>query len=195
MGAFVSSFILYGIALLYGETGTTRISDVALTLHFGAGMTPAATLGLLLLIAGFGFKLSLVPFHAWAPDTYQGAPSPFVVFLSVAPKVASVVVLIRLLEVGLYVEEAGNGRALAGLLAALSMVFGNLVALVQRDLKRMLAYSGIAHMGYLMIPLAGWHEGAWRTVIVYLLAYALMNGGAFAIISGLYFRFDFSHRI
>ena len=195
MGAFVSSFILYGIALIYGETGATKIDEIALALHFAGGLTPAAMLGLLLLVAGFGFKLSLVPFHAWAPDAYQGAPSPFVAFFSVAPKVASMVVLIRVLEIGLYIEDGGNWQSLMALLASASMLFGTFVALVQRDFKRMLAYSGIAHMGYLLIPLASWSGDAWAAVIVYLLAYALMNAGAFALLSALYDKTDEPHLI
>ena len=195
MGALASAFILYGIAILYGESGSTRFDEIALGIHYAGGLTPAAVLGLVLLIGGFCFKLSIVPFHAWAPDAYQGAPSPFVAFFSVAPKVASIVVLVRVLEIGLYLEDGARWQSLMGVLAALSMVFGTFVALAQRDIKRMLAYSGIVHMGYLLIPLAGWHPGAWRTVVVYLLAYALMNGGAFAMIAALYARADKPHNI
>ena len=153
-----------------------------------------ALLGLLLLVAGFGFKMSVVPFHAWAPDTYQGAPSPFVAFLSVAPKVASIVVLVRVLEVGLAVGGE-EWSTLMAVLAAISMVVGNVLALVQRDIKRMLAYSGISHMGYVLIPLAAWNSDGWSAIGVYLLAYALMNAGAFAIITALYAKAGEPHLI
>ncbi|MDP9120835.1 MAG: hypothetical protein M3O15_05600, partial [Acidobacteriota bacterium] len=116
MGAFVSAFVLYGIALVYGATGSTRFAAVAQALAGGHG-TLMASLGLLLLVAGFGFKMSLVPFHAWSPDTYQGAPSPFVAFLSVAPKVASALVLYRLLAVAASQGLSGTGPKWAGIVA------------------------------------------------------------------------------
>lgn len=195
MGAFVSAFVLLGVALIYGETGTTRLEEVAAAFAAGAVSQPLAILGVLLLITGFGFKMSLVPFHAWSPDTYQGAPSPFVAFLSVAPKAASALVLIRVLEL-----VAGRGLGaewpdLVALLAVLSMIVGNLLALVQRDIKRMLAYSGIAHMGYLLIALVSLTPASRSPVLVYLLAYALMNVGAFAIVAVLYPRSDEHHLI
>ncbi len=187
MGAFVSSFVLLGIALLYGEAGSTRFGVLAA--HFSGTDSPSslAVLGLLLLVAGFGFKMSVVPFHAWAPDTYQGAPSPFVGFLSVAPKAASAVVLVRLLELALaHGDGDGKWSQVIALLAVASMALGNFFALVQRDIKRMLAYSGIAHMGYLLVALVTLDTGSFEALIVYLLAYALMNAGAFAVIALLY---------
>ncbi len=195
MGAFVSSFVLYGIALVYGATGTTRLAEMASILGQPGGLSVGATLGLLLLVAGFGFKMSVVPFHAWAPDAYQGAPAPFVAFLSVAPKVAAVVVMIRLVEIAVGAPGSERWQILFGSLAALSMILGNVLALVQRDIKRMLAYSGIAHMGYVLIPLAAWSADGWWALLVYLLAYALMNGGAFAIVAALYERTDEPHLI
>jgi NADH-quinone oxidoreductase subunit N len=178
MGAFVSSFMLYGVALLFGETGSTRIDGIAAALAAGEGSPGLLLLGSLLVTSAFAFKLSLVPFHAWAPDVYQGAPTPFVAFRSVAPKVASAVVLVRLVtHSGLAI--GGRWPDVIALLAVVSMLAGNLFALVQRDIKRMLAYSGVAHMGYLMIPLAAPGDAAWRPVLVYLVAYALMNAGAF----------------
>ncbi|MEE8138876.1 MAG: NADH-quinone oxidoreductase subunit N [Thermoanaerobaculia bacterium] len=195
MGAFVSAFVLYGIALVYGETGSTRLPDVRSALQSPGEVSLLLTLGLLLLVAGFAFKMSLVPFHAWSPDTYQGAPSPFVIFLSVAPKAASAVVLIRLLEIVSGDAAGHRWPGLVALLAVLSMVVGNLLALVQQDIKRMLAYSGVAHMGYLLIPLASLDATSWEPVVVYLLAYALMNAGAFAVVSMLYSRAGEQHLI
>ena len=188
MGAFVSAFVLYGIALLYGATGSTHLDRIAESFR-GNGVPVLASLGLLMLVAGFGFKMSVVPFHAWSPDTYQGAPSPFVAFLSVAPKAASALVLFRVLEL---VSGAGAVAAkwsqVVALLAVLSMAVGNLLALVQRDIKRMLAYSGIAHMGYLLLALVVLDRASLGPVLVYLLAYVLMNAGAFAVVTLLYSR-------
>ncbi len=195
MGAFVSAFVLWGISLLYGQTGTTRLAGIAATLAENPAPGRLASLGLLLLVAGFAFKMSLVPFHAWSPDTYQGAPSPFVAFLSVAPKAASAVVLIRLLQLAAAGAVPGRWPELVALLAVLSMLLGNLLALVQRDIKRMLAYSGIAHMGYLLIPLASLGRDSWPPVLAYLLAYALMNAGAFAVVALLYARAGEQHLI
>lgn len=212
MGAFASSFVLYGVALLYGATGSTHLDRIGESLAGeGAGaLGPEASgwvaaIGVLLLIGGFGFKMSVAPFHAWSPDTYQGAPSPFVAFLSVAPKAASAFVLIRVL--GTVFPDALGTRwpAVVASLAVLSMVVGNVLALVQKDLKRMLAYSGVGHMGYLLIPLAGLDlpagntylsaGGSWTPVLVYLAAYALMNAGAFAAVALLYDRPGEQHLI
>lgn len=204
MGAFASAFVLYGIALLYGATGSTYLETIATGLGVGVGPSWLGAAGVLLLIAGFGFKMSIAPFHAWAPDTYQGAPSPFVAFLSVAPKAASAFVLIRVLAM-VFPEVTGtHWPTVVATLAVVSMLLGNLLALVQDDIKRMLAYSGIGHMGYLLIPLAGLDlapaadGGAgptWTAVLVYLAAYALMNAGAFAVVAMLYGRAGEQHLI
>jgi NADH-quinone oxidoreductase subunit N len=181
MGAFVSAFALLGIALLYGDTGTTSLVE----LRTGS-LSVMGSLGLLFLFSAFAFKMSLVPFHAWAPDAYQGAPSPFVAFLSVAPKVASAVVLVRLVELVSVGELAARWPQLVAGIAVLSMVVGNALALVQRDIKRMLAYSGIAHMGYLLVPMVSLESVGYEAIGIYLIAYALMNAGAFAVVSLLY---------
>lgn len=195
MGAFVSAFALFGIALVYGETGSTRLDAIAVRLAGGDASPALVVLGLLLLVTAFAFKLGLVPFHAWTPDVYQGAPTPFVAFLSVAPKVGSAVVLVRLLMLAADGPLAARWADLAAVLAVASMLVGNLFALVQRDLKRMLAYSGVAHMGYLLIPLAAPGESAWRPVLVYLVAYVLMNAGAFVVATLLYSRAADQHSI
>ncbi|HXO43409.1 MAG TPA: NADH-quinone oxidoreductase subunit N [Thermoanaerobaculia bacterium] len=196
MGAFVSAFVLFGIALLYGATGSTRLEVIGRAFVGGQG-TVLATLGLLLLVCGFGFKMALVPFHAWSPDTYQGAPSPFVAFLSVAPKVASALVLFRLLEVAAQSPSVTAARwvNVVGVLSAVSMVVGNLLALAQTDLKRMLAYSGVAHMGYLLLALVTFDRASLAPLLVYLLAYVLMNAGAFAVVGLLYSRPGARHEI
>ncbi|HTQ81120.1 MAG TPA: NADH-quinone oxidoreductase subunit N, partial [Thermoanaerobaculia bacterium] len=169
MGAFVSAFVLYGIALVYGATNSTRFVDIANAFHTSGQLPVTASLGLLLLVAGFGFKMSVVPFHAWAPDTYQGAPSPFVAFLSVAPKASAALVLFRLLEVvaiGAGGAAGGKWSRIVAVLSVLSMVVGNLLALAQKDIKRMLAYSGIAHMGYLLLALVVLDRASLPPVIV-----------------------------
>ncbi|HEX6862847.1 MAG TPA: NADH-quinone oxidoreductase subunit N [Thermoanaerobaculia bacterium] len=200
MGAFVSSFVLYGIALLYGATASTRLAEIGPAL--AQGIPVGASLGMLLLVAGFAFKMSVVPFHAWSPDTYQGAPTPFVAFLSVAPKVASALVLYRLLDAvvrGGAAETIEKWTVVIAALAVLSMLVGNLLALAQRDIKRMLAYSGIAHMGYLLLALVvidpNRDRGSLMPVIVYLLAYVLMNAGAFTVVAMLYGRPGEQHLI
>jgi NADH-quinone oxidoreductase subunit N len=199
MGAFVSAFVLYGIALVYGATGSTRLAEIGARLTGSPDIPVLASLGFLMLVAGFGFKMSVVPFHAWSPDTYQGAPSPFVAFLSVAPKVASALVVYRFLDtivVGEGVaQNAYKWSTVVAALAVLSMLVGNLLALVQRDIKRMLAYSGIAHMGYLLLALVVLDRDSLAPVLVYLLAYVLMNAGAFAVVAMLYNRPGEQHLI
>jgi NADH-quinone oxidoreductase subunit N len=195
MGAFVSAFLLYGIALVFGAAGSTRLVEIGQALSVMPAVPVTVSLGFLMIVAAFGFKMSVVPFHAWSPDTYQGAPSPFVAFLSVAPKVASALVLFRVLE---SVVTGAPGTAVkwsgvVAVLSVLSMLVGNLLALVQRDIKRMLAYSGIAHMGYLLLAFVALdHSSPDRSslapVIVYLLAYVLMNAGAFTVVTLLYNR-------
>jgi NADH-quinone oxidoreductase subunit N len=190
MGAFVSAFILYGIALVFGATGSTRLAEIGVALGGLPEVPVTASLGILMIVAGFGFKMSVVPFHAWSPDTYQGAPSPFVAFLSVAPKVASALVLYRVLESIVLGAPATAVKwsGVVAVLSVLSMLVGNLLALVQRDIKRMLAYSGIAHMGYLLLAFVTLDRASLAPVIVYLLAYVLMNAGAFTVVTLLYNR-------
>src|SRR5262249_47268971 len=183
VGSFGSAFTLYGIVLLFGKSGSVRVADLARPDLAG---DPVVIFALLLLLVGFGFKMSLAPFHAWAPDVYQGMPTPAVAYLSVAPKGASLIVLYRVLT-AVY-QGALPTRLQTGVaaIAILSMTLGNVVALAQRDIKRLLAYSGIAHMGYITITLAVFGRGAFAAAIVYLFAYLVSNAGAFAAVSVLY---------
>jgi NADH-quinone oxidoreductase subunit N len=169
LGAFSSSFFLYGIALLYGATGTTSHAGSGAALGTGGAVRdPLELTGLALLLVGFGFKTSAVPFHQWAPDVYQGAPT-------------SVAALIRVLVVALRSAQADWSALLWGV-AALTMTIGNVVALAQSNLKRMLAYSSIAHVGYMLMGLvAGGPQGA-GAVLFYLLAYTFTTVGAFGVI-------------
>jgi NADH-quinone oxidoreductase subunit N len=183
VGSFGSAFTLYGIVLLFGKSGSLRVADLARPDLAG---DPVVIFALLLLLVGFGFKMSLAPFHAWAPDVYQGMPTPAVAYLSVAPKGASLIVLYRVFS---SVFQSGlPGRVQGGVaaLAILSMTLGNVVALAQRDIKRLLAYSGIAHMGYVTIALAVFGRDALAAVIVYFFAYLVSNAGAFAAVAALY---------
>jgi len=182
MGAFATGFILYGTALFYGATASTNIN--VMTQWFQtAEVTPLLTIAFVLLMSGFGFKLALAPFHPWAPDVYQGAPTPVAGWLSVAPKAATLIALVRLFNAMSPVLPKVNWMAMVAALAILSMIVGNAVAIVQRDLKRMLAYSGIAHVGYMMIAMLTVREDSVAAVAVYTIVYALMNIGAFGVVS------------
>lgn len=176
-GAFGSAFTVYGIVFLFGKSGSVRIDGLALP---GLAEDPIVTFALLLLLVGFGFKMSLAPFHAWAPDVYQGMPTPAVAYLSVAPKAASVLVLYRVFAAAFEGGLPDRLRTGVAALAILSMTLGNVVALAQRDIKRLLAYSGVAHMGYVTIALVVFGREALAAVVVYFFAYLFSNAGAFA---------------
>lgn len=182
MGAFATGFILYGTALFYGATQSTNITVMARWFETGE-TTPLMTVAFVLLMSGFGFKLALAPFHPWAPDVYQGAPTPVAGWLSVAPKAATLIALVRLFDAMGPVLPRVNWMTMVAALAILSMIIGNAVAIVQRDLKRMLAYSGIAHVGYMMIAMLTIREESVAAVAVYTITYALMNIGAFGVVS------------
>jgi NADH-quinone oxidoreductase subunit N len=185
MGAFATGFILYGTALFYGACGSTKLSDLANFFQTADPHNPLLTVAFILLMAGLGFKLALAPFHAWAPDVYQGAPTPVAAWLSVAPKAATLMALVRIFwAMGPVAQHAGWMHIVA-VLSILSMIIGNAVAIAQRDLKRMLAYSGIAHVGYMMIAMLTVREDSVAAVAVYAVTYALMNVGAFGVVSML----------
>ena len=187
MGAFSSAILLYGVATLYGRMGTTRLPQLAgfASMTPAAGFDPLVGIGLLAILAALSFKMSLVPFHAWAPDVYQGMTTPAVTFLSTVPKAAAAVVLVRVLH-AIYPDALGEPwRPLLGLLAVASILFGNVVALAQRDLKRMLAYSGIAQMGYLAIALATLTADAVEGALVFLAGYLVTNAAAFLSVAAL----------
>jgi NADH-quinone oxidoreductase subunit N len=182
MGAFATGFILYGTALFYGATQSTNIAAMGRWFQTGEA-TPLLTIAFVLLMSGFGFKLALAPFHPWAPDVYQGAPTPVAGWLSVAPKAATLIALVRLFNAMGPVLPKVNWMGMVAALSILSMIVGNCVAIVQRDLKRMLAYSGIAHVGYMMIAMLTVREDSVAAVAVYTITYALMNIGAFGVVS------------
>jgi len=188
LGSFSSAILLFGLAYVWGLTGTTRIDGVAAAVGSAHGLSPALALGLALLTTGVAFKLAAVPFHYWTPDAYQGSPTPVTGYLSVGPKVGAIAIVLRL-----FVEALGPAHAdwqpVIAVLAVLTMTLGNLVAISQTNVKRMLAYSSIAHTGYILVGFAVYvndpsSEGL-TAVLFYSVAYAFMNLGAFAVVAAL----------
>jgi NADH-quinone oxidoreductase subunit N len=199
LGAFASGFLVYGIALVYGATGTTNFEGIRQAVE-RINADDASTRYLLLIgggltLVGLGFKVAAVPFHMWTPDVYQGAPTSVVAYMSVAAKVGGFAALVRVLAEGLpnFVlsgESAAAWQSTVWLIAALTMILGNLVAVAQSDLKRLLAYSSIAHAGYILTAVAAAGSAsvtdeAARAVAIYLMAYAFTNVGAFSVIIAL----------
>ncbi|MBX5464226.1 MAG: NADH-quinone oxidoreductase subunit N [Clostridia bacterium] len=182
-GAVASAILLFGFSLLYGATGTTALAAIATRLA-ASGADPLALSGLLLVLVGLGFKVSAVPFHLWAPDTYEGSPTPVTAFLSVVSKGAAFAAILRLLFTALTPLRA-DWSAVFAVLSLLSMIVGNVSALHQRNLKRLLAYSSIAHAGYVMAGLAAGTALGFQAVMFYVLVYAVMNLGAFAVVVAL----------
>lgn len=178
LGAFSTGFFLYGIALLYGATGTTSFNGIAAgydgSLLFWAGTG--------LLLTGFFFKISAVPFHMWTPDVYQGAPTTITAYMAAASKSATFTAFIFVLSRA-FAPVAGDLVEVLTVVAVLTMVFGNIIALVQDNVKRMLAYSSIAHAGYAMIGLVSGSADGYSSVLFYLFAYTLMNVGAFGVVA------------
>ncbi|MCD4749317.1 MAG: NADH-quinone oxidoreductase subunit N [Thermoanaerobaculales bacterium] len=183
VGAFASAFVVYGLALLYGATGTTNLVAMGHAVRAMDGLNPLLALGLAGVVGGFAFKLALFPFHSWAPDVWQGSPTPVTAFLSVVPKGAVLIALFRLVDGMDLLILSSRWLIVGSILAIGSQFLGNFAAIVQRDIKRMLAYSGIAHMGYAMVAVivAGLDGGT--GVLVYMSAYTLMNIGAFAVVA------------
>jgi NADH-quinone oxidoreductase subunit N len=183
MGVFASAVMLYGMSLLYGLSGSTLLADIGAAVAT-PDTTPFMTLGIVLVVIGFAFKVSAVPFHTWAPDTYEGAPTPITAFLAVLSKAAGFVALLQLVLIA-FPARHDVVEPLMWVLAAVSMTVGNLIALRQTNIVRLLAYSGVAQAGFMLAPLAvvGSNPiGAGRAVVTYLLIYAAMNLGAFAVV-------------
>ena len=180
LGAFASAFFLYGIALIYGGAGTTSVPAIAEAIT-AENKSPLLLAGMFLLVVGFGFKVAIVPFHQWAPDVYEGAPTTIAAFISAGPKAAGFAAFLRIFMEALpnlQVEWSG----VLILLAMLTMTVGNVVAIAQTNIKRMLAYSSIAHAGYVLIGLAAANDDGISSVMLYLLIYCVMNIGAFGAV-------------
>ena len=179
LGVFAAGLLAYGISLVYGETGTLIFSEMT--------TTPGSyglTIGFLLIFAAMGFKIGAVPFHSWIPDTYQGAPTPVTAFLSIAPKGAAIAILIRMFYVALATFKPMWVLLFVGA-SILSMTYGNIVAIAQKNIKRLLAYSGIAQIGTVMIGLAAGTKQGSDAILFFLLTYLFANLGAFAVVIGV----------
>ena len=187
LGSFATAFFLYGIAMVYGATGTTRIdliAGAAAEIGGGQGVASLAILGLALMFVGLGFKVVIAPFQVYAPDVYEGAPTPVTALLASGPKAATFAVMLRIFYVSF--GSAGTFWFWAVWISAvLTMIVGNFAALVQTNVKRMLAYSSIAHAGYILVAFAAGTDSGVAAVLFYLAAYALMKIGAFLVIAHL----------
>ncbi len=192
LGSFATAFFLYGVAMVYGATGTTKLDALREAITAGNAGGALLTLGFGMMFVGLAFKVAIAPFQIWTPDVYEGAPTPVTALLSSAPKAAAFALLLRILYVAF--DSSGNRWLwVIWILAALTMFVGNLAALVQTNLKRMLAYSSIAHAGYILVAVAavsvasedGRNEFGIAAVLFYLAAYALMKLGAFTMVTHL----------
>ena len=182
LGSFASGILVYGIALVYGASRSLNLTQIAFAAASGRILEPNLfTIGMGLILVGFGFKVASVPFHMWAPDVYQGAPAPITAFMSMGVKAAAFAAAIRVFMVA-FNEYMPIWQPIVWWLAVLTMLAGNLMALMQENIKRMLAYSSIAHAGYLLVGLAVGGEQAGAAMLYYLAAYAFMNLGAFGVI-------------
>ncbi|MBM3463212.1 MAG: NADH-quinone oxidoreductase subunit N [Armatimonadetes bacterium] len=187
LGALASAFYLFGAAMLFGSLGTMYLAQFPIAMQSVTSNQPAVILGMLCVITGFSFKVAAAPFHMWAPDTYQGAPTAVTAFLSTGPKVAGVAVLLRLLMGGFFVMRQDMSLRLdwvlvISALSLLSMTVGNLVAMHQGNIKRMMAFSGIAHMGYIFVGLSAASAKGVTAVIFYQFLYTIANLGAWGVI-------------
>jgi NADH-quinone oxidoreductase subunit N len=188
LGVLATGVMLYGMSLIFGATGSTVLTDISTKLATSSDLKPLVTIGIFFVIIGFAFKVSAVPFHFWAPDTYEGAPTPVTAFLSVASKTGGFVALFELVYVG-FLARSDVWQPLFWILAALTMTVGNLIALRQTNIVRLLAYSSIAQAGYILVPFAvagdiatKHQQDAITASLVYLMLYAAMNLGAFAVV-------------
>src|SRR3954465_111937 len=180
LGAFSLGILLYGMSLMYGLSGTTNLRQMP-SAFATQQYDPRLILAVILVVAGMGFKIAAVPFHMWAPDVYEGAPTPVTAFLSVGSKAASFAMLLRIFVEGLAPMQA-DWRLLFEALSIVTMTVGNIAALTQSNIKRMLAYSSIAHAGYLMIGIVAGTARGISAMLIYLLVYTFMQLGAFAVI-------------
>jgi NADH-quinone oxidoreductase subunit N len=180
LGSFATAFLLYGIAMIYGATGTTNLLEIRQALPRAAGVLVGAASAL--MFVGFAFKVSLAPFQVWAPDVYQGAPTPVTAFLAAGPKAAAFAVLVRVYMTA-FGPMSGLWEPVMWISALLTMIIGNFAALTQTNIKRLLAYSSIAHAGYVLVAVTAHSETGTAAAMFYLAAYVFMNVGAFAVVA------------
>ena len=182
LGAFATGFLLYGMTMLYGTTGTTKLAGIAEAISSGQVLSrPMMLMGIVLLVLGFGFKVASVPFHMWAPDVYQGAPTPVTAFMAVGPKAAAFAAFFRVFTEALP-EMATSWDMILSIVAVITMFVGNLGAIVQTNIKRLLAYSSISHAGYILIAIIARNSLGSSALVFYMLTYAFMIFGAFGIV-------------
>jgi NADH-quinone oxidoreductase subunit N len=187
LGTVSSAVMLYGMSFLFGLSGSTSVAATAAALSSGGASFGPAVVGMLLVLVGFAFKMTVVPFHMWVPDTYQGAPTPVTAYFSVVSKTAGLALLIRVLVSlqGAFDALAVDWRGVFVVLSAMTMILGTVVGVVQTNVKRLLAYSSIAHVGYLFIGVAVGTELGYESVIVYLITYVFMTVGAFFVVTAV----------
>ena len=181
LGALASGMLLYGMSMIYGATGTLDITQIGLLLQAGVGNSTVLAFGLVFIVAGIAFKLGVAPFHMWVPDVYQGAPTAVTLFIGTATKLAAFAFVIRLLAQGL-VALAGDWQQMLVILSVLSMAIGNITAIAQTNLKRMLAYSTIAHMGFLLLGILAASMDGYSSAMFYVVAYVITGLGSFGMI-------------
>lgn len=190
LGAFAAGFVVYGIAMVFGATGSTALSSIVAAVADGTAKLPLLAMGAGLILVGLGFKVAVVPFHMWTPDVYQGAPSPVTGFMAVGAKAGGFAALLRVFVVAFPVLSGDVAPILWGV-SALTMIIGNVVAIAQTNIKRMLAYSSIAHAGYILMALVPYAQSgsvqrdSVASALFYLLAYAITNFGAWAVVIAL----------
>lgn len=180
LGALSSGMLLYGMSIIYGFTGTLGFDGLASAFGEGAS-SPGVVIGMVFMIAGLAFKVSAVPFHMWTPDVYEGAPTPVTAFFSVAPKIAAFALFLRVM-LDPFGALVGEWQSIISVIAIASMALGSLAAIAQRNIKRLMAYSSIGHVGFALVGLAAGSEGGVRSVLIYLAIYLVMNIGTFAVI-------------
>jgi NADH-quinone oxidoreductase subunit N len=183
LGAFSTGFLLYGMALLYGATGSTKLTEIGVYLNTHTSLlgNPMTLAALILISIGFLFKIAVAPFHMWTPDVYEGAPTPITAFMSAGPKAAALAAFLRIMEYCFFSLKL-EWVEMFWVLAVLTMVIGNVIAISQTNIKRMLAYSSIAHAGYAMVGMVAANEIGYSGILFYMLAYTFMNIGAFAVL-------------
>lgn len=189
LGAFASGFVLYGTSLVYGATGYTDISEIVAAIQAGTATPGLLLAGGGLLLVGFGFKIAVFPFQVWTPDVYQGAPSPVTAFMSVGAKAAGFAALVRVFSL-VFPHMAASLAPVMAVLAALTMIFGNISAVTQGNIKRMLAYSSIAHAGYLLMAFVSYDQvvagtNSIASILFYLFSYAIASLGAWAVVTAM----------
>ncbi len=181
LGALASGFLLYGMSMVYGATGTLFIANISEIIQSGTSSREVLVIGLVFIVAGISFKLSAAPFHMWAPDVYQGAPTAITLFIGSAPKLAAFGFVMRLLVEGMG-EMVADWQGMLVILAVMSMAIGNIAAIAQTNIKRMLAYSTISHMGFLLLGFVSADWNGYSSALFYVIAYVLMTLGTFAMI-------------